>query len=120
MPDYPSTLPRPDEGSYAGVIDQGLIRTSFRVTSPSQVKGYNSPREDIVMTFSMENGTYNEWQSWVNANAYDWFNMEIVSSRSPADITSNQLVRFTSDVQVLKRGDNWLSATVSLELVPSA
>ena len=118
MPDYPTTLPLPEPDNYNGTLDQGLIRTSFRVTAPNQVKGYNSYREDISMSFSMDNDTYDAWITWVNSNGYDWFNMPVVSSRTPTDITSTQLVRFSSDVQVAKQGDNWLTVTVGAELQP--
>ena len=120
MADYPSTLPMPDAGSYSAIVDQGLIRTSFPVTAPNQVKNYNAPRVDINMTFSMTNADYETWLAWMMANGYDWFNMPVVSPRTPTDITSIQLVRLSSPVQVTKKGDNWLSATVAAELIPSS
>lgn len=116
MADYPPTLPLPDQ--YTGIIDQGLIRTSFPVTAPNQVKGYNSPRTDISMTFSMDDATYETWLTWMTSNGYDWFNMPVVSARTPTDITSIQRVRLSSEITLTKRGDNWLSATVAAELVP--
>ena len=117
MADYPTTLPMPE--SYAGIVDEGLIRTSFSVTAPNQVKNYNAPRVDISMTFSMTNADYETWLVWMMANGYDWFNMPVVSPRTPTDITSTQLVRLSSPVQVTKKGDNWLSATVAAELLPA-
>ena len=118
MPDYPANLPLYDKQGYAGVIDEGVLRTSFQVTSPNQVRLHNSPREDITMTWHMDNDTFKTWIAWIEANAYDWFNMPVISSRQPTDITSTQLVRFTSEVTTAKRGDNWMSATVSIELQP--
>ncbi|GAG52471.1 unnamed protein product, partial [marine sediment metagenome] len=117
-PDYPATLPLPDHGTYAGSVDQGLIRTTVPSAQANQIYGFNSPRVDISMTFKMVNDKYAEWLTWVKANAFDWFNMPVISPATPTDITSVQSVRFTSDIQYTKLGDNWLSVTVACELIP--
>ena len=115
---YPTNLPTPDFGSYYGVVDEGLIRTSFPVPAPTQVVWFNSPTVNITMTFSMDNATWLEWSEFASSYGYDWFLMPIVSPKNPLIITSTHRVRFISDMQYQKRGDNWLSITVTAEMVP--
>ena len=84
------------------------------------MKTNNSPRYELSVTFAMTNDVYyNQWWPWVKANAYGWFNMEIVNPNTPSDITSLQRVRFITPLQYDKRGDNWLGVTVGLEMVPA-
>lgn len=118
MPDYPTTLPMPDTGTLSGQVDEGLLRSEVPSARANHRIGFNSPRTELSMTFSMINDTYDTWLTWVKANAYDWFNMPIVATNTPTGITSTQRVRFISDIQYNKRGDNWLSVTVAVETVP--
>ena len=118
MIDYPLTLPRPDTEGYSGVVDSGLAITPFPTARPNITKVFNSPRVDLSVTFTMTNNVYaDDWFPWIIANAYDWFNMQIINPNTPTDITSLQRVRFTSPLQYRKNGDNWLSITVALEMV---
>jgi len=118
MLDYPITLPIPDYGSYSGVSDHGLVRTSIPVAAPNQLLGFNSPTTKITMTFSMDNDTYTDWLVWVTDNGWNWFKMPVVSPLDPVLITSTHSVRFISEVQYQKRGDNWLSVSVTAEMIP--
>jgi hypothetical protein len=120
METYPTTLPQPDYGSYAGNVGQGLIRTSIPVPAPNQVIGFNTPRTDWVMTFTMDNDTYKDWIAWVEQYGFGWFLMPVVSRYNPVLITSTHRVRMTTEIQYTKAGDNWLSVTVGAELVPGA
>lgn len=118
MADYPSTLPLPDYGTYAGVVDNGLLQTTVLTAQRNQLITYNSPTTKLSMTFSMDNDIYALWFSWVKTNAYYWFNMPVVSTNQPTDITSTRQVRFISDLSYTKREDNWLSVNVTAELIP--
>lgn len=120
IPDYPATYPRPETGNYGGAVDPGLAITGVRSPQANTVKTNNSPRYELSVTFAMTNDVYgDDWWPWVRANAYDWFNMEIVNPNTPVDITSPQRVRFITPLQYTKRGDNWLGVTVGLEMVPA-
>lgn len=120
MPDYPSTYPLPDGGAYSGSIRPGISRTDIPSPRPNQRNRYNAPRTEISMTFTMTNDDYQTWRTWVLANAYNWFNMPVVSHHDPDDITSTQPVRFISDINYQKRGDDWLSVTVAAEIQQGA
>jgi len=115
--DYPATLPLPDFGDYYGVIDKGLIRTAYPAAAPSQLAGYNSPTVIISMTFSMTNAQWTDFAIFVNDSGFDWFRMPVVSPNAPVLITSTMRVRFISDLDYQKQGDNWLSVTVQAEMV---
>ena len=118
MADYPTTLPLPDYGSYSGVSDKGLVRTSVSTPAPTQIQLYGSPRHDASMVFSMTNDVYaDEWLPWVDQFGYDWFNMPVVSPYDPVQITSTHRCRMTTDLQLSKRGDNWLSVSVGVEIL---
>lgn len=115
-PAYPANFPSPDFGSYSGAMDMGLLRTSLPTAQASQIKIGNAMRPHISLTFSMKNDLYLQWWGWMKEYAWTWFTMDLVNPRQPDLITSNQRVRFTSDLQYRKRGDNWLSITVAAEL----
>ena len=118
MADYPTTLPQPS--TTAGVVDPGLLRSDGGGPQLEQRTSFNSVRTDFSMSFEMDNSTYrNEWLPWVEANAFDWFNMDVITNRLAFFIYSNQLVRFTGPVTYQKRGDNWLSVSVTAELIPN-
>ena len=117
MADYPSTLPMPD--SYSGVESVGLLSSEGGGPELNRRKSYNSRRIDFQMTFSMDNSTYKTWLSWMQTNGYDWFNMPVIAGRLPTgEIDSIQRTRLTSPITYAKQGDNWLSVSVSAELVP--
>jgi hypothetical protein len=118
MLDYPTTLPLPDWGSYNGVISTGLQRSNMPAALANQVQTFNSQRTEINITFSMVNDLYITWFQWVNSNAYQWFNMPVISGSEPDNITGIRQVRFMSDIAYTKRGDNWLSVNVTAELLP--
>ena len=115
---YPFELPLPDYGSYTGVVDQGLIRTSFPIAAPSQIKGFNSPTVQISLTFSMTNAQWYDWNQFITNYGYQWFTMPVVSPKNPNLITSVHRVRTISDIQYVKRGHNWVSTTIIVEMVP--
>ena len=114
---YPENLPIPDVGDYYGVIDKGLIRTAYPAAAPSQLAGFNSPTVVISMTFSMKNSQWSQFSYFAENNGFDWFVMPVVAPNAPKLITSNMRVRFISDLDYQKQGDNWLSVTVQAEMV---
>ena len=118
MMDYPSTLTPPDHGSYSGLLDQGLVRTSVSTPAPGQTTLFYNPRSDLSMVFSMTNDAYwLEWLPWVQENGWDWFNMALVSQYNPVEVTSTHRCRMTTDLELTKRGDNWVSVSVGMEIL---
>jgi hypothetical protein len=118
MQTYPTTLPMPQTDNYTGTIDFGIVRTNIPTGNASQRINNNSPTTEISMTFKMKNDDSFLWLTWVFANAYQYFNMPVVSGATPTNITSVQRVRFISTIQLDKLGDDWSSYTVAAEIVP--
>lgn len=117
METYPANFPLPDRDSYSGLIQQGVVRTSVSVPAPNQILVFSRERTDLAMQFSMTNDLYTDWLAWVYANAYSYFLMPVVSEYTPVDIVSTHRVRFTSDIQYVKRGDDWLTVSVGAEIL---
>jgi hypothetical protein len=115
-PAYPATFVQPYNRAYTGTLEIGLLRTSLPTAQASQIKISNAMRPELSMTFAMKNTEYKDWWEWVKQYAWTWFTMDLVNPRQPTLITSNQRVRFISDLQYQKRGDNWLTVTVAAEL----
>jgi len=118
MIDYPPGFPLPETGSYSGVIDFGLVRTSVPTAQASQILNNNSPTIETSLTFKMKNDLLLSWEQWVTNEAYQFFRMPMVSAGTPTNITSVQRVRFISTIQLTKLGDNWSQCTVAVEIVP--
>ena len=118
MASYPANLPLPDQGSYGGSVDSGIIRTNVYAALANQRKSFNSPRVELGLVFSMTNDEYAVWRPWAIAEAYHFFDMPVVSPDAPTDIMSVQNLRFISDISYQKRSDNWLSVSVTAELIP--
>jgi hypothetical protein len=118
-PDYPSTLPAPEYGSYAGVMDAGLVRTQAGGAEPYQDATFNSEVVTLNLSFSMDDADFDAWFAWVDDNGYDWFYMDLVTPLVPVDILSRHKVRFVADYLVNQRGDNWQRITVGAEMIPN-
>ena len=120
MADYPAEYPRPDSQNYSGTIDFGLIRSNVDAPLPNQIVSFNAPTIQTSMSFTGTNTEMLLWSIWVDANGWDWFNMELITPRvtDPSSLTSTVMVRFISDLISTKLGDDWLRFTVQVEMVP--
>jgi len=118
--DYPNTFPLPNDTTYAGVVDPGLVRSPMDSPAPFQTTLFGSPTIEFTWSFNMDRDLYwNEWLPWVTANGYDWFNMQIMSPHNPVVILSEHRCRFTSDTSMTKLGYDWVSVTISAEVLQS-
>jgi hypothetical protein len=115
-PAYPANFTAPEHTAYSGYMEVGLLRTSLPSAQASQIKIGNAARPQLSLTFAMTNVDYVAWWDWVKEYAWTWFTMDLVNPRQPTLITSNQRVRFVSDLQYRKLGHNWMSITVAAEL----
>ena len=116
---YPANFPAPDHTAYSGTIGYGLLRTAVPAARPYQYKTFNTQINGFSLTFHMTNDLYKQWIQWADEFAYNWFNMDLVTPFQPdVSITSNQQVRFTTEVSYQKAGHNWLSVSVGAELYP--
>ena len=117
MPDYPDIYPLPNHTAYSGSRNSGLLRSSAPSPAPNQISTFNSATTQISMTFNMTESLYDSWRGWVRANGYDWFVMPVVGPEAPDYIVSKNDVRFISDTVLSYMGDNWISVSVSAELI---
>lgn len=117
MEHYPQDFKRPDHTSYSGATRFGLGRTTVPTVLANQRKYYNREVVELNLTFSMTNDEYVDWFAWVRENADEWFIMSIVSPYRPVYIVSDHRIRFKSALQYNKQGDNWLSVSVTAEVV---
>lgn len=119
-PVYPDTLPSPDHVNYSGVIDNGLLRSQVPSAQAIQYAQFNAPTTTFGLVFSMTNATYLEWSAFIEEFGYDWFEFnDVISGMLPQIYpTSTQRVRCISDVNYTKRGHDWLSVSVEVELIP--
>lgn len=119
MTAYPANYPKPARSGITGHIDPGIRRTSVPAALANQVTVFNSPEDGLSLTFEMTNDWYAVWYEWVRTYAWMWFEMDIVSRHTPVNITSRHRIRFISEIQLQKLGDNWLSISVQAEIMPA-
>ena len=116
--DYPTNFPLPNDTTYSGVVDPGLVRTSTDTPAPFQTKLFGAPTVELNWTFNMSRDLYwVSWLPWVLANGYDWFNMQVMSPYNPVLVLSEHRCRFTSDLSMTKLGYDWVSVTISGEIL---
>lgn len=119
MPSYPSTYPPPDAPGYSGSKSVGDNRSSVDSARPNTIREYNAAVESVAATFEMDHAQWWPWIVWVDANGFDWFDIDLVSTARPVDVFSTVRARVASAVDVSKLGDNRLAAAVVLEILPA-
>lgn len=117
MIQYPETFKAPDHTAYTGSTQYGLERTTIPTAVANQLKYYNRPITQLSLTFSMTNAEWPEWIQWMRDHSLSWFAIPLVTPLAPVDIVSNHQVRFTGQYVYEKRGDNWLSVTIVVEML---
>ncbi len=111
--------PSVGNGNYGGEMAFGVRRTSVPTALANQVIQFNARRDTLSLTFEMTNDEYSEWFDWAKENAWWWFRMELVTPWNPVDIVSLHRVRFISELEMSKAGDNWNRITVQAEVMPA-
>jgi hypothetical protein len=115
---YPGNYPLPDKDSYSGLVQQGIVRTAGDVPAPNQILVFSRERTDLTMQFTMVNNMYEVWLEWVYTYGFNYFWMNVISEYNPVNpIFSEHRVRFTTDIQYVKRGDNWLTVSIGAEIL---
>jgi hypothetical protein len=121
VPDsYPANFPLPDVSGYSGDESYGLLRTSLPSSDPSQIRTFNSAVHTLSLSFSMSQTLFNDWVCWMDDQLRDWFYMDIVTPRTPVNVTSTNLFRMISGTQQTKRGHDYISVSASFEMIPGA
>jgi hypothetical protein len=99
---YPAGLPCVSrvEG-HAASLDAGLVRSPIEAGDTRQRRAHRALPHALSLVFVVPQELYEEWLTWVNANAYDrWVTLALpglLAARAGSD-TALVPVRFTSDI----------------------
>lgn len=120
-PAYPSSFQCPQIKPYAWAVDMGIVRTPMEGGNARQRRRYRTMPHAFRLEFVMPALSVGQWQSWVNAFAYDWFsiNLESMWSAATGKITSPHLVRFISNLEWENVVYGWVRVRVQAELSPN-
>ena len=103
MPDYPASYPKPMMRSYSDVVSMRFARTQMDGGCYKQRRLANhSMPENFNFVFAVKYSIFEAWQNWVNENAYDYFNIDILSGQSiDTDVCLTRSIRFVSNLDVV-------------------
>lgn len=120
MTDYPITLPAPQIAGFRTTIDSGLIRTQMPMHQ-AQRRVFSSMPHRFEMTFVMTLVEWGEWQAWVKANGFTWFNMDLPTfyCGENGDTVLPTLIRFTSPASASAAGVGVVQVSIAAETAPS-
>ena len=79
IPLWPKTLPYPDRDGYQYAIEFGLLRTQFEGGYTRQRRTAWGMAATFAMSFRMNTAQLGILQKFLNASAYGWFAMDLVS-----------------------------------------
>jgi hypothetical protein len=118
---YPSTLPGPVIEGLGLRVNMGVLR-SEDTTHQAQRRIHKTMPHSFSLTFRMSLIDWADWQLWVLANGYNWFEIELPSLYAGrlSQNTAPALVRFTSDLGATLLAADVVQVTVTAELAPSA
>lgn len=122
MTAYPSNFPAPRCAPHTWKVDMGVLRTTMDGGNARQRRLYDVMPTTWQLEFAIELTLLFDWQAWVNANAYDYFDLPLVSwLSSQAGARAMPIeARFTSDLDVEFNGPDNVVVRVSAELSPAA
>jgi hypothetical protein len=122
MTAYPSSFPAPRCAPHSWTVDMGVLRTQMDGGNARQRRLYDVMPSSWQLEFAVELAQLFEWQAWVNANAYDYFDLPLVSWLSSQAGQRAMLTeaRFTSDLQIEFAGPDNVVVRVAAELSPAA
>lgn len=118
IPKYPATFPYPLLADYAYTIGSGVIRTPMESGAPRQRRRWRNMPHAFNLSFAVKVADLDLWQSWINANGYDWFEIDLVTNQTGVTnlCASPHYVRFTSDLSVAALTPKVLKISVNAEL----
>lgn len=117
---YPTTYPRPLVAGFSMSVGAGVIRAPMP-GSEAQRRVFMSMPHIARLEFAMSLAEWADWQSWVKANGYGWFTMNLPSMYAGLDVTvtSPTLIRFVSPITSMNLSDGYVALSVSAEFAPS-
>ena len=121
---YPASFPAPMVEGYGINVDMGVISTQMS----SGVRRIRRRHRSMPMVFSFNFAVkvleLDSWQTWVDSNAYTWF--EIPATSFLTGMVQNDkhcsphIVRFISDLSMSPINANAFTVQVAAELAPTS
>lgn len=117
---YPPTLPEPSVTGFSASVQMGAIRSELD-THQAQRRVFTGMPHSFSLSFVMDLADWADWQRWMLANAYTWFEMRLPSlyAGKVAQDTSLLLIRLTSNISTTMLAQDTVRCSVSAELAPS-
>lgn len=121
MTDYPSIFPEPMIDGYTISVDMGVVRTNMETGRSKQRRRYRDMPSIFTLEFAITLAQLGSWQTWVNAYAYQYFTMDMVSYTTSNKVGANcspHTVRFISDLSLTPINANAFRVSVMAEVAP--
>lgn len=120
MAEYPSTLPGPQIADYGVSNIFGLSAVRFENGGTRQRRGAKRDRIVFSLSFVFSTAELWVWQSWANAQGYDWHTMDLESAWSGLSSTGETViphtVRYISDISTYPLGSGYHRVAVQAEM----
>lgn len=120
MTDYPSTLPAPQVSSYTVETAVNISAVRFEHGNSRQRRGAKRERQVFTLTFLFSLIELWAWQSWANANGYDWHSMDLESPYSGLTVEGLVLiphtVRYIGDISIQSVSADLVRVSVQAEM----
>lgn len=116
---YPDEFPKPQMDGYSIGVDMGVLRTEFDTGRNRQRRNYKTMPHTFGFSFAVAIADLYAWLNWVNANAYEWFQLDAASFLTGAygGNCSPHMVRFISDISMTPISQKFMQVTVAAEMV---
>jgi hypothetical protein len=121
MPSYPSSLPAPLVSGYGVSTVFDLSSVEFERGNTRQRQGARRETTAFTLSFLFSTAELWAWQSWANANGWDWHTMDLQSPYSAMSISGAAAIphsiRYTSEqISMSFLGNGIVNVTVQAEL----
>lgn len=111
--DYPKQFPEPLINGYGIAVEMGIIRTEMENGFAKQRKRLNNMPQSFNLSFAIPLTMLTQWQTWVNDNAYEDFNINLTSFETTTGFCSTHVVKFISDLNIQPLTADTFSASVT-------
>lgn len=113
--DYPTRFPEPTINGYGINVKMGVVRGNLSMGYAKQRRKYKTMPQRFSLSFAIPIELLNDWQTWVNDNAYVYFNINLTSYHTTTGKCSTHSVRFTSDLAITPLTPRVFTVSVTAE-----
>jgi len=120
MQTYPSDFPCVQIAGYRADVAMGAARTEIPMHQV-QRRIFRTMPHSVSLSFVMTVTQWGAWETWVKANGYDWFQLDLPSlySGQLGKRLSPHVIRFTSGLSVRNITESSAQISVNAEFSPS-